>query len=202
MNISQVLKSVESMWSAGHWAVPALRKYVITELDVAAYFFSSDAGPEGTSDREDDLFILTPEFLTLYRLTTRGISQDRIEHQRLEKATLPIEQISGVYLSWESMRPFGGEAPPLDQRSVRAQFVLDVELPPFGDRFELPYRSDEAEREQDLVSHQVETFAEAVLLQMREARHPFPLESEEHLEPAPATRVDPWGPGVPETPRY
>lgn len=178
MNISQLLKSLTSMWPEAEWCTNAFRKYLLTESDILAYFYSTDADsgqPTDKQDRHDDLFLLSPDFLTMYRLTTLGLErrdgETSIQWQTLQKSVIPIEQIAGIHMSWESTQPFTGDVPSEDDRIVRVSIALDTELPTLGTEVTLPYRDRELRRDPVLMSHEVETFAEALVLQLEQVRH-------------------------------
>ena len=177
MNISQLLKSLTAMWPEAEWCTNAFRKYLLAESDIVAYFYSTDADTSVASenqDRNDDLFLLSAGLLTIYRLTTLGLDrrdgQTTIQWQTLQKSVIPMEQVAGVHMSWESTQPFKGDVPSEEERIVRATIALDTELPTLGTELTLPYRDRELRRDPVLMSHEVETFAEALVLQMEQVR--------------------------------
>jgi hypothetical protein len=186
VHTNQLLKRLAAETPSAEWASKALAKYLIADFDILSYFFSSDVrddqDPSDPHDRTDDLLLVTPGALTLYRLTTKGLQaggQDtRIESQRLEKAVVPLSHLANVHMVWESSRPFVGDAPDHDP-TLHLMIHLDIELPPLGRKITLPLRDEEAEKDADSVRHQIETFAEALLLEVHDELQPvIPLEPE------------------------
>jgi hypothetical protein len=188
----QLLKRLAAETPSAVWASKALSKYLITDFDIISYFFSSDVRSDQDAsdphDRTDDLLLVTPGTLTFYRLSTKGLRVEadgsHIEFQRLEKSVVPLSHLANVHMVWESHRPFEGEAPDHDPE-LHLKIELDIEIPPLGRELTLPYRDDEAKIEPESVRHQIETFAEALLLEMHDELQPVvPFESE--LVPASA----------------
>jgi hypothetical protein len=175
----QLLKRIASESPSAVWASRALAKYLIADFDILSYFFSSDIRPDQLTsdahDRTDDLLLVTPGALTFYRLTTKGLQAGsdgtRIESQHLEKSVVPLTHLANVHMDWESMRPFSGDAPDHDPE-LHLTIKLDIEIPPLGREIRLPYRDDEAQRDAISVRHQIETFAEALLLEVHDELQP------------------------------
>jgi hypothetical protein len=181
----QLLKRLAAETPSAVWASKALGKYLITDFDIISYFFSSDVrsdqDPADRHDRTDDLLLVTPGTLTFYRLSTQGLrvgpDGSHIESQRLEKSVVPLTHLANVHMVWESHRPFSGEAPDHDPK-LHLKILLDIEIPPMGRELTLPYRDDEARVEAESVRHQIETFAEALLLEVHDELQPVvPFES-------------------------
>ncbi|MEA2510243.1 MAG: hypothetical protein QOG21_2325 [Actinomycetota bacterium] len=186
MHTHQLLKRLAAETPSAVWASKALAKYLITDFDIISYFFSSDVradqDPADRHDRTDDLLLVTPGTLTFYRLSTTGLQAEpegsHIESQRLEKSVVPLTHLANVHMVWESQRPFTGDAPDHDPK-LHLKVQLDIEIPPLGRELTLPYRNDEAETESESVRHQIETFAEALLLEVHDELQPVvPFESE------------------------
>jgi hypothetical protein len=182
----QLLKRLAAETPSAVWASKALAKYLIADFDIISYFFSSDVSPDQDPgkghDRTDDVLLVTPGALTLYRLTTTGLRAGtdgtHIESQRLEKSVVPLTHLANVHMIWESDHPFTGDAPDHDPR-IHLTIQLDIELPPLGRELRLPYRHEEAALRADSVRHQIETFAEALLLEVHDELQPvIPFESE------------------------
>jgi hypothetical protein len=182
----QLLKRLAAETQSAVWASKALSKYLITDFDIISYFFSSDVtsdqDPFEAHDRTDDLLLVTPGTLTFYRLSTKGLQVaaegSHVEFQRLEKSVVPLSHLANVHMEWESQRPFAGDAPDHDP-GLHLKIQLDIEMPPLGREITLPYREDEAKIEPESVRHQIETFAEALLLEMHDELQPVvPFEGE------------------------
>lgn len=193
MHTHQLLKRLAAETPNAVWATKAFAKYLITDFDIISYFFSSDVPPDqdpGQShNRTDDLLLVTPGALTLYRLTTVGLRAGgdgtQIDSQRLEKSVVPLTHLANVHMMWESDRSFSGDAPDHDPK-IHLTIRLDIELPPLGRELRLPYRDDEAALQPDSVRHQIETFAEALLLEVHDELQPVvPFESELVPPPVP-----------------
>jgi hypothetical protein len=175
----QLLKRLAAETPSAVWASKALSKYLITDFDIISYFFSSDVrsdqNPSDPHDRTDDLLLVTPGTLTFYRLSTTGLRIEaqgsHVEFQRLEKSVVPLSHLANVHMVWESHRPFAGDAPDHDPE-LHLKIQLDIEIPPLGRELTLPYRDDEAKIEPESVRHQIETFAEALLLEMHDKLQP------------------------------
>jgi hypothetical protein len=182
----QLLKRLAAETPSAVWASTALSKYLITDFDIISYLFSSDVradqDPSDAHDRTDDLLLVTPGTLTFYRLSTKGLrvaaAGSHIEFQRLEKSVVPLSHLANVYMVWESHAPFAGDAPDHDPE-LHLKIQLDIEMPPLGRELTLPYRDDEAKIEPESVRHQIETFAEALFLEMHDELQPVvPFEGE------------------------
>jgi hypothetical protein len=189
VHTNQLLKRLAVESPNAVWASRALSKYLIADFDILSYFFSSDVredqDPADAHDRTDDLLLVTPGALTFYRLTTEGLrageQSTQIESQRLEKSVVPLSHLANVHMVWESTRSFSGDAPDHDP-TLHLTIELDIEIPPLGREITLPFRDEEAEKDPESVRHQIETFAEALLLEVHDELQPVvPLES----EPAP-----------------
>jgi hypothetical protein len=72
---------------------------------------------------------------------------------------------------WESSRPFRGDAPDHDP-VLHLTIQLDIEIPPLGRQLTLPLREREDATDAESVRHQVETFAEALLLEVHDELQP------------------------------
>jgi hypothetical protein len=182
----QLLKRIASETPSAVWASKALAKYLIADFDILSYFFSSNVRPDQLTsdahDRTDDLLLVTPGALTFYRLTTQGLQVGgdgtHIESQHLEKSVVPLTHLANVHMEWESKQPFSGEAPDHDP-DLHLTIKLDIEIPPLGREIRLPYRDDEAQRDLASVRHQIETFSEALLLEVHDELQPVvPLDLE------------------------
>ncbi|MEA2506035.1 MAG: hypothetical protein QOH48_653 [Actinomycetota bacterium] len=179
MHTHQLLKRIASETPSAVWASKALAKYLIADFDILSYFFSSDVRPDQLTsdahDRIDDLLLVTPGALTFYRLTTRGLQAGSdgtwIESQHLEKSVVPLTHLANMHMDWESKRPFAGDAPDHDPE-LHLTIKLDIEIPPLGREIRLPYRDDEAQRDAVSIRHQIETFAEALLLEVHDELQP------------------------------
>jgi hypothetical protein len=190
VNTNQLLKRLAAETPSAGWAAKAFAKYLITDFDILSYFFSSDVDPEQNAadshDRVDDLLLLTPGALTFYRMITKGLrapaGETQIESQRLEKSVLPLTHLANVHMVWESRQAFAGDAPDHDPR-LHLSVTLDIEMPPLGREITLPYRDDEADRDADSVRHQVETFGEALLLELNDELAPVITVDQELLSP-------------------
>jgi hypothetical protein len=175
----QLLKRLAGETASAEWAAKVLDKYLVADFDILSYLFSSDVrddqDPSDPHDRTDDLLLVTPGALTLYRLTTKGLRAGsegtEIESQRLEKAVVPLSHLASVHMVWESSRPFRGDAPDHDP-VLHLMIQLDIEIPPLGRQLTLPLREREDAKDADSVRHQVETFAEALLLEMHDELQP------------------------------
>jgi hypothetical protein len=186
VHTNQLLKRLAVESPNAVWASKALTKYLIADFDILSYFFSSDVredqDPADAHDRTDDLLLVTPGALTFYRLSTKGLQageeSTQIESQRLEKAVVPLSHLANVHMVWESTRPFSGDAPDHDP-TLHLTIELDIEIPPLGREITLPFRDEEAQKDPDSVRHQIETFAEALLLEVHDELQPVvPVESE------------------------
>jgi hypothetical protein len=186
VHTNQLLKRVASETPSAVWASKAFASYLIADFDILSYFFSSDVRPDqlpsDPHDRTDDLLLVTPGALTFYRLTTKGLREEegnaQIESQRLEKAVVPLTHLANIHMVWESSRPFAGHAPD-HEPELHLTIKLDIEMPPLGREITLPYRDDEAQRNAASVRHQVETFSEALLLEVHDELQPVvPLDVE------------------------
>jgi hypothetical protein len=184
MHTNQLLKRLASETPSAVWAGKALSKYLIADFDILSYFFSSDVKADQSStephDRTDDLFLVTPGSLTFYRMTTKGLREQgdtvQIDSQRLEKSVVPLSHLANVHMAWESARPFTGHAPDHDPE-LRLTIQLDIDMPPVGKEIKLPYRNEEGDANRDSVRHQIETFAEALLMEVHDEFSPIvPLE--------------------------
>jgi hypothetical protein len=164
---------------SAEWASKVLGKYLVADFDILSYIFSSDVrddqDPADPHDRTDDLLLVTPGALTLYRLTTKGLRTGgegtQIESQRLEKAVVPLTHLASVHMVWESSRPFGGDAPDHDP-TLHLTIQLDIDIPPLGRQLTLPMRERAEDKDADAVRHQLETFAEALLLEVHDELQP------------------------------
>ena len=180
MHTNQLLKRLASETPSAVWASKALQKYLIADFDILSYFFSSDiaAGqsPTEAHDRMDDLFLVTPGSLTFYRMTTKGLREEgdgtHIDSQRLEKSVVPLSHLANVHMVWDSTRPFTGDAPDHDPE-LHLTIQLDIEMPPIGKEITLPYRTEGSDADPEAVRHQIETFAEALLLEVHDELHPI-----------------------------
>ena len=176
MNIGHLLRQLPAWWKAAEWPAQAFRKYFLTDSDLLAYYFSSDFDPDSDPhekhDRQDDLLIVTRNFITFYRLDTMGFRQTENgsegESQTLDKSLIPLEEIRDIHMTWSSIGPFSGHAPRDSDRAVTLTVHLKTELVPFGDVLTLPYRDTDAERDRELTWHQIETFAEALHLALED----------------------------------
>jgi hypothetical protein len=192
VHTNQLLKRIAAETRSAVWPSKALAKYLIADFDILSYFFSSDLKPNQlpseAHDRTDDLLLVTPGALTLYRMTTKGLRVApggvHIESQRLEKSVVPLSHLANVHMEWESKRPFTGDAPDHDSQ-LHLRIKLDIELPPLGKEIRLPYR-DESDRDPATVRHQIETFAEALLLEVHDELQPIvPIELDPDLDNSP-----------------
>ncbi len=195
VNTNQLLKRLALETTSAAWATKAFSKYLIADFDILSYFFSSDIDPDHDPadhhDRVDDLLLLTPGALTFYRLITKGLragaNNSQIDSQRLEKSVVPLTHLANVHMVWQSERGFSGNAPDHDPQ-LHLTIRLDHELPPVGTEITLPYRDDEAAREREAIRHQVETFGEALLLEVHD-----------ELQPAAAVDADALSPEIEES---
>jgi hypothetical protein len=186
VHTNQLLKRLAAETPSAVWACKAFARYLIADFDILSYFFSSDVRPDqllsDSHDRTDDILLVTPGALTFYRLTTKGLHEENggteIESQRLEKAVVPLTHLANVHMVWESRRPFTGDTPDHDPE-LHLTIKLDIEIPPMGKEITLPYRDDEAQRDAASVRHQIETFSEALLLEVHDELQPvIPLDAE------------------------
>jgi hypothetical protein len=198
VHTNQLLKRLAAESPSAIWASKALSKYLIADFDILSYLFSSDVphdqDPAQRHDRTDDLLLLTPGALTFYRLATKGLQvsdeASQVQSQRLEKSVVPVSHVANVHMVWESTQPFHGEAPDHDP-TLHLTIQLDNDIPPLGREIALPLRPDEAEREES-VRHQIETFAEALMLEVHDELQPVvPLEPEA-LPPASEDAAPPF----------
>jgi hypothetical protein len=178
MNIGHLLRQLPVWWGHAQWPAQAFRKYFLTDSDLLAYYFSSDFDPDRDPsekhDRQDDLVVVTKNFLTFYRLNTTGlrVSPDgtEAESQSLEKTVVPLSEITTAKVTWRSSGAFTGDAPPEDERGAELTIRFRMEMGTIGSIFQIPMRDADLEHDRELTWHQTETFAEALLLAMEE-RH-------------------------------
>lgn len=191
VHTNQVLKRLAAESPNAVWASRALAKYLIADFDILGYVFSSDLAegqdPADEHDRTDDLLLVTPGTLTFYRMVTKGLRMDsqvaQIESQRLEKSVVPLSHVANVQMVWESTQPFAGDAPDHDPK-LHLTIQLDADIPPLGREVTLPLRPEEVDGD-GWVRHQIEIFAEALLLEIHDELQPvIPLEAvPEDLDP-------------------
>jgi hypothetical protein len=180
VHTNQLLKRLASETPSAVWAGKALAKYLVADFDIISYFFSSDVRADQSftepHDRTDDLFLVTPGSLTFYRMTTKGLREQngsvQVDSQRLEKSVVPLSHLANVHMAWESIRPFNGHAPDHDPE-LQLTIHLDIDMPPLGKEITLPYRKEEAKADPESVHHQIETFAEALLLEVHDDLQPI-----------------------------
>lgn len=180
MNLGHLLRQLPAWWAHAEWPARSFRKYFLTDSDLLGYYFSSDFDPDRDlsekHDRQDDLVIITKNFVTLYRLNTTGIRQTsegtEVESQSLEKTFMPLAEITSVKMSWSSIGSFKGDAPPEDERGVGLVIRFRSDFGSFGTELPIPYRDTDIERDRELAWHQAETFAEALLLAMEDRQEP------------------------------
>jgi hypothetical protein len=178
MNISHLLRQLPAWWADADWPTRVFRKYFLTDANLLAYYFSTDVDPDKDPsekhDRLDDLFVVTENFLTFYRLSTTGLRRTaeliEAEAQSLEKTVIPLAEITSVKTDWGSTGSFIGDAPPEDERRVGLVIRFRDDSGPLGAELTLPYRVSDLDRDRELAWHQTETFAEALMLALEE-RH-------------------------------